>query len=101
LWEVARSAEVTDVAAELKRQLLLRDVNARIREISDRFGTADGCYRLLCECGREDCDERVDVASALYDDARRRTGFLLAHVHAVSGQEALPGRLAAEPVRFQ
>ena len=88
------------MAAEPKQQLLLRAVNARIREISDRFGTEDG-YRLLCECGREDCDERVEVAAAFYDDARRRTEFLLAPGHGAPGAEALPGLVAAEPVPFQ
>src|SRR5207253_61598 len=94
LSDVARCAEVTDVAARPRRQLVLRAVNARIREISDRFGTADGTYRLLCECGREDCDERVEVEVALYDEARRSRDFFLAPGHAVPGLEAMPGLLA-------
>jgi len=89
------------MAAEPKQQLLLRAVNARIREISDRFGTPEGTYRLLCECGREDCGERVDVEVLRYEEARRRRGFFLAAGHAAPSRQALPGLLAAEPVPFQ
>src|SRR5207237_4521720 len=81
LSEIARSAEVRTMAANRKRQLLLRDVNARIREISDRFGTVDETYRLICECGRADCEERVDVPVAAYDDLRRKDVFLVAPAH--------------------
>jgi len=98
---MARSAEVRTMAANRKQQFLLRDVNARIREISDRFGTVDGRYHLLCECGREDCDGRVEVPIVLYDEARRNGSFFLAPGHAVRGAEAEPGLVAAEPVRFQ
>jgi hypothetical protein len=89
------------MAAKPKQQLLLRDVNARIREISDRFGTPEGTYRLICECGQEDCRGRVEVEVLRYDEARRRRGFLLAAGHAVPGVEAMPGLVAAEAVPFQ
>jgi hypothetical protein len=64
---------------------LLRDVNARIREISDRFGTDNGCYRLLCECGREGCHGRVEVPVAAFDEARRRAQAFLAQGHVLGG----------------
>jgi hypothetical protein len=89
------------MGAAPKQQRLLRDVNARIREISDRFGTPEGHYRLLCECGRDDCDERVEVEVALYAEIRRTSGYLLAPSHGGLGREAKPGLVAAEPVRFQ
>jgi hypothetical protein len=89
------------MAAEPKQQLLLRAVNARIREISDRFGTPEGTYRLICECGQEDCRGRVEVEVLRYDEARRRRGFFLAAGHAAPSRQALPGLLAAEPVPFQ
>ena len=89
------------MAAEPKQQLLLRAVNARIREISDRFGTPEGTYRFICECGREDCGERVEVEVLRYDEARRTKGFFLAVGHAVPGAQAMPGLVAAEPLGFQ
>ena len=85
----------------VRKQRILRDVNARIREISDRFGMPQGSYRLLCECGQEDCDERVEVEVAMYAEIRRTSGYLLAPTHAGVGRDAMPGLVAAEPVHFQ
>jgi hypothetical protein len=99
LSEVAQSAEVVHMAGS-RNQRLLRDVNARIREISDRFGTPQEYYRFLCECGDGDCDERVEVEVALYAEMRRARGFFFPG-HASLGPEAVPGLVAAEPVRFQ
>ena len=84
----------------VRKQRILRDVNARIREISDRFGMPQGSYRLLCECGQEDCDERVEVEVAAYAEIRRARGSFVAPGHASLGGEATPGLVAAEPVRF-
>src|SRR5207253_1164302 len=89
------------MAAKLTGKFLLREVNARIREISDRFGTIAGHDHRLCECGREDCDGRVEVPVVLYDEARRNSRFFFAPGHAVRGADAEPGLVAAEPVRFQ
>jgi hypothetical protein len=73
------------MALRLDATLLLRDVNARIREISDRFGTDDGCYRLLCECGGDGCHERVEVPASFYEEARRQAQFFLAQGHVLGG----------------
>ena len=73
------------MAAKLTRQLLLREVNTRIREISDRFGTEDGLYCFLCDCGTEGCRERVEVPASFYDEARRRARFFLAQGHVLCG----------------
>ena len=94
------------VAAELKRRALLREVNTRIREISDRFGTPEGTYRLICECGREDCDERLLVPVAAYEDLRRRRRFLLCDEHeakvAAGPPVALmPALVPADPLHLQ
>jgi hypothetical protein len=71
------------IAVELKRRVLLREVNSRIREMSDRFGTPEGSYRLICECGRDDCGERFEVSVAEYEDLRLRNEFLVCEGHAV------------------
>jgi len=94
------------IAAELNGKALLREVNTRIREMSDRFGTTDGSYRLLCECGREDCEERLEVPVAEYDDLRRRSGFLLAPAHEPQGAAVrqvvlMPGLVPADPLHLQ
>ena len=73
------------MAAKLTGKFLIREVNARIREISDRFGTGDGLYCLLCECGSEGCRERVEVPASFYEEARQRARFFLAQGHVLGG----------------
>ena len=95
------------MATKFTGKFLLRDVNARIREISDRLGTVDGMYRLICECGRADCEERVEVDVAAYDELRRKDGFLVAPAHEQHAvkpgvRSALrPGLVPADAQRFQ
>jgi len=73
------------MAAKLTGKFLLREVNARIRGMSDRFGLENGLYSLLCECGSEDCRERVEVPASVYEEARRRARFFLAQGHVLGG----------------
>jgi hypothetical protein len=94
------------IAVELKRKILLREVNNRIREISDGFGTPEGFYRLICECGRENCEERFEVQVAEYDDLRRRNDFLVCSAHepkhATGPAVALmPAFVPADPLHLQ
>jgi len=83
----------------------MREVNARIREVSDRFGTPDGSYRLLCECGEEGCAERLDVPAAEYEDMRLSNEFFVCAAHerpAASASAALmPDLVPADPVPLQ
>jgi hypothetical protein len=90
----------------LNRKALLREVNTRIREISDGFGAPDGSYRLLCECGDEDCAERLDVPIGQYDELRRTGGFLFAAGHEPAGTASpqatrMPAFAPADPVPLQ
>jgi hypothetical protein len=73
------------MATKLAAQSLLREVNARIREISDRFGIEDGLCCFLCECGGEGCRGRVEVPASVYEEARRQARFLLAQGHVLGG----------------
>ena len=86
------------VAVELKRRVLLREVNTRIREVSDRFGTPEGVYRLLCECGEEACEERLDVPVVEYEELRLRSEFLMCAAHE---PELVPALVLADPVPLQ
>ena len=71
------------IAVEVKRRVLLREVNSRIREVSDRFGTPEGFYRLMCECGRADCGERLEVPVADYEELRLEKEFFVCGTHPV------------------
>jgi hypothetical protein len=80
-----------------RNQLLYREVNRRIREVSDSFGSNEK-VRLICECGREDCAATFELTYAqfdgLLDDPRR---VLLATKHRPSGDGA---RVLAEYDKF-
>jgi hypothetical protein len=85
--------------------VLLREVNTRIREVSDRFGTPEGSYRLMCECGHEDCGERFEVPVAAYEDLRLRDEFLVCESHAAKPVAApvvaMRAAIPAEPLRLR
>jgi hypothetical protein len=49
-----------------RNQLLFREVNKRIREVSDGWGP-DGRVEFVCECGREDCVATLAVTEAQLD----------------------------------
>ena len=58
-----------------RRVELLREVNDRIREIGDGFDYPGVGLEFLCECGADDCSEKVPLAPDEYDrlpKARRR-----------------------------
>jgi hypothetical protein len=55
---------------------LLRDVNDRIEEITQRFELGDaeadaGEAEFLCECGQENCTESVRMSVREYEELRR------------------------------
>lgn len=54
----------------VKKRLLLREVNERIREVNQGFAALTGSYEVFCECMRADCLERVEVPAATYEEAR-------------------------------
>jgi hypothetical protein len=67
---------------EFRHRLLLREVNERIREISNAFGFKNGSFELICECAREECLQRIEVPAPVYERARKEPGrFLVAPGH--------------------
>jgi hypothetical protein len=49
-----------------RNQLLFREVNKRIREVSDGWGP-NGGVEFVCECGREDCTATFALNEAQFD----------------------------------
>jgi hypothetical protein len=65
-------------------EALFRDVNERIREISDSFGQPDATYDFLCECSDPSCTERVVLTRAEYEHVRAESvRFVVAKGHAL------------------
>jgi hypothetical protein len=80
-----------------QNQLLFREVNRRIREVSDSFGP-DGSVQFLCECGREDCLATVELTQADLDGLFSEDG----HVLVAPGRRSSidPERLVADQNTF-
>jgi hypothetical protein len=53
----------------VRNQLVFREVNDRIREVTEGFGVADP-IDFICECSREDCTETVSLAVEEYEGVR-------------------------------
>jgi hypothetical protein len=71
-----------------KTQLLFREVNQRIAEITADQGEA--VSEFLCECGRPDCNSVVVLSLAKYQDLRARGDlFVSATGHCVEGVDRL------------
>ena len=71
-------------------EALFRDVNERIREISDSFGQEETTYDFLCECSDPACAERVVLTRAEYEHVRSdSTRFVVAKGHALPEVESV------------
>jgi hypothetical protein len=51
-------------------EALFREVNERMREVSDAFAIVDLDLELVCECADERCGERLRVTTAEYERIR-------------------------------
>ncbi len=50
-------------------EALFRDVNERISRIQENFGHAQS-FEIVCECGRPDCEDRVQITHQAYREVR-------------------------------
>ena len=74
-------------------EALFREVNERIREISDNFGQDDATYDFLCECSEPGCTKRIVLTRAEYEDVRSNaTRFVVAKGHALPEIESVVDR---------
>jgi hypothetical protein len=79
----------TPATQAAQHQALLREVNERINEIAERFGLTDG-FSILCECAAPDCQERIELARAEYEQLRRMpTHFAVLHGHDMPAAERI------------
>lgn len=74
-------------------EALFREVNERIREISDSFSQDDSTYDFLCECSDPNCTKRVVLTRAQYEEVRSdATRFVVAKGHAMPEIESVVER---------
>jgi hypothetical protein len=53
-----------------ENEILYREVNARVRELSREFGLVSERVEFVCECGRLDCAERLPMTVGEYERVR-------------------------------
>jgi hypothetical protein len=66
-----------------KNEVLFRDVNERVREISDDAWGVTEPAEFLCECVLTECLERVSITTTIYEEVRSNP----AHFVLVPGHE--------------
>ncbi len=77
---------------ELTRRVLFREVNAKIRKLHDGLAPGEDDYELLCECGRDGCEERVTVPARLDGGLGVAGRYLVAPGHEQPGLEHVVDR---------
>jgi hypothetical protein len=68
-------------------QLILREVNERVADIT--FQQGESKSEFVCECGRMDCNDHVDLALSEYRGIRNGEYFIAATGHCVEGVDRL------------
>jgi hypothetical protein len=55
-----------------ENEALFRDVNERIKDITagERLSWRDEVWEFLCECGNQDCVERIHLTAGEYERVR-------------------------------
>ena len=72
--------------------MLFREVNERIREAAER-ANFPGPTVFVCECGREDCSEPIELTLEEYEDVRAfATRFAVAPGHELTEYESVVDR---------
>jgi hypothetical protein len=66
-------------------EAVFREVNERIEDFAERFDLGEQPLDLICECGDENCRERISMTHAEYEEVRsdaRQFAVSPGHVYA-------------------
>jgi hypothetical protein len=75
-------------------QASTRDANEGLASTSLELDPSVSTLRILCECGRSDCETRLDVSQEVYRRVRQRPNrFLVAAGHEVDEVDRVAQRL--------
>ena len=53
-----------------RNEALFRQVNERLKDVSELLGTADSGPEFVCECADEGCTERIRLSLGQYEQLR-------------------------------
>ena len=71
-------------------EALFREVNNRLRELTETFGPREGPQHFICECGDARCAERIEMTLAEYEALRSDpTHFAVRHGHETQDVESV------------
>jgi hypothetical protein len=79
-----------------ENESLYRQVNERVEELNDAFGTVTGVFEVTCECGSLECAEQISVPRDVYERVRLNAAHFIVMPghefpeaeHVVEGHEA-------------
>jgi hypothetical protein len=64
-----------------ENEALLRIVNEQVATLNERFERFGEPMSAICECGRFDCSERVDVPARAYEEVRKDPARFIVKPH--------------------
>ena len=77
-------------------EAMFRDVNERIRALNADFAEISDVVDIVCECGRIDCIERIEMPPAEYEALRSDpTLFAIVAGHEIADVEDVVARYAS------
>jgi hypothetical protein len=72
--ERTRTREATCDDVPPAGESLFREVNERIRALSERWQLEDGLLQVICECDDDTCTSAIAVPVDVFDGVRARPG---------------------------
>jgi hypothetical protein len=64
-------SSAADRERKARNEVLFRQVNERVKEVSDAFAAVDPSpIDFVCECGRESCSQPLPLTIAEYEEVR-------------------------------
>jgi hypothetical protein len=76
-----------------ERSSIFRKVNDRIERVNEAFGMVTGTMTILCECGKIDCMEQIELTVDEYGALRSEpTHFAVKPGHEIPDLEAVIAR---------
>jgi hypothetical protein len=65
-----------------QNEALYRQVNERIEDLNEVFGTVTGDFAIVCECGNLNCMEQLSIPREVYERTRTNpTRFIVKAGH--------------------
>jgi len=73
-----------------ENEALFRTVNDEVHGLSSAFAVSSDPMSVVCECGRPDCTEKLELSAGEYEDVRREsTHFVIKPGHELADVESV------------